>query len=124
MADFIQIIKSGNTQKAYSHRLAILNEINTNVNIIKELDGENPTIRPFIRFESNINDLLNDLKLANVELTAHLVKGNAQIHNDESFITDNKLVNEQVLLACNTVEDYVKLLNSKGKKIPLHPQRN
>ena len=118
MAEFTQIIKSGKSQTAYLHRQALLTEINSNVTLIKELDRENPIVRPFIRFESNINDLLNDLKLANVELTTHLVKANAQIHNDESFITDKKLVNEQVFSACKAIDEYTQLLNSKGIQYP------
>ena len=68
MADFNQLIKSGKSQTAYSHRQALLGEIDLNVNLIKDLDQDNPIARTFNRLESNVNELLDQLKLANVEL--------------------------------------------------------
>ena len=118
MAEFTQLIKSGNTQKAYSHRQAILNEIKRNVSLIKELDQENPIARTFNRVETNVNESLNKLKLANIDLDTYLVKSNPDIYNDESYKIDQKSVNEQFFEACNTMDDYIKLLNSKGTTYP------
>ena len=47
MAEFTDLIKSGNIRKAYSQRQATLNEISQNVLSIKELDQENPNCRTF-----------------------------------------------------------------------------
>ena len=118
MTEFTQIIKSGKSQTAYLHRQALLDEIDRNVTLIKDLDRENPIARTFTRFESNVNELLNKLKLANVELATHLVKANPQINNDESYKTDKKIVNEQLFSACNAMDDYIELLNSKGIPYP------
>ena len=71
MTDFTQLIKSGKSQTAYSHRQAILNEINLNVTLIKDLDRENPIARTFTRFETNVNELLSKLKSANLDLTIY-----------------------------------------------------
>ena len=118
MAQFTQIIKSGKSQSAYLHRQALLTEINTNVTLIKELDQENPIVRTFTRLESNVNDLLNDFKLANLELSTHLAKANPQIHNEESYMADTILVKDQLFSAFKAMEDYIQLLNSKGITYP------
>ena len=95
-----------------------MDEIDHNVTLINDLDRENPIVRTFTRFESNVNELLNELKLANVELATHLVKANPQINNDESYKTDKKFVNEQLFSACKAIDDYTELLNSKGIPYP------
>ena len=119
MAQFTQIIKSGKSQAAYSHRQALLGEIDLNVNLIKDLDQDNPIARTFNRLESNVNELLDKLKLANVELATHLVKANPQINNDESYITNQKLVKEncfqhlrslRIISSCLTANAYRILL--------------
>ena len=119
MAQFSQIIKSGKSQTAYLHRQALLTEINNNVTLIKELDRENPSLSPFTRYKSNINDLLNDLKLANEKLITHLENAEPLIHNDESYIADQGSVIVKVISACKAIDEYTELLNSKGIQYPL-----
>ena len=118
MAQFIQIIKSGKSQAAYSHRQALLSELDLNVNLIKDLDQDSPNARTFNKLESNVDKLLEQLKSANLELATHLAKANPQINNEESYITDQKLVKEQLFSAFKATEDYIALLNSKDITYP------
>ena len=118
MTEFTQLIKSGNTQKAYSQRQAILKEINLNVTLIKDLDRDSPIAMTFTRFETNVNESLIKLKSANFDLNTNLTKSNPDIDNDASYKSDQKSIRDQVFLACNTVEDYIELLNSKGIPYP------
>ena len=119
MADFTQLIKSGKSQTAYLHRQALLSEIGQNILMIKELDQENPNSRTFNRLELKNKELLDDLKLANVELNTHLLKANPQIDNDESYKSDQKLIRDQLFLSFSVIDDYTELLNSKGISCPL-----
>ena len=88
--------------------------------MIKELDQENPNSRTFNRLELKNKELLDDLKLANVELNTHLLKANPQIDNDESYKSDQKLIRDQLFLSFSVIDDYTELLNSKG--IPYPPE--
>ena len=95
MADFTQLIKSGNTQKAYLKRWAILNQINKNVLLIQGLDSKNPDSTTFNRLESEANRLLQEYKIADRELDIHLAKANHDINNDEYYKADQKLARDQ-----------------------------
>ena len=86
--------------------------------MIKDLDRENPIARIFTRFETNVNESLIKLKSANFDLNTNLTKSNPDIDNDESYKIDQKSIRDQVFLACNTMDDYIQLLNSKGIPYP------
>ena len=118
MAEFDELIKSGKIQAAYLQRQATLKEISQKVLSIKELDQANPNSRTFNRLESNANKSIYELKLANRELNIQLYKANPDIDNDESYMTDQKLVREQQFSLFKVIDEYTELLHRKNIPYP------
>ena len=68
MASFKDLIKSGKVKTAFYKKQAILEDVNTHVQLIAELDKTIPNARKFARREQEANKVLNDLKVATREL--------------------------------------------------------
>ena len=118
MAEFSTLIKSSKIQAAYSVRQATLEEISRNVNLIKDLDQENPNGRTFNRLESNANKSIDELKLASRELDMLLIRANLNFNDDESYKADQKLVRKQQFLLFDEIDKYTQLLHSKDIPYP------
>ena len=118
MTEFTQIIKSGKSQTAYLHRQALLDQLNQNELLIKDLDQDSPNARTFTRLESNANKALEEYKLADRDLSIQLHNANPDIKNDKSYMADQKLARDQQFSLINVIDDYIQLLNTKGITYP------
>ena len=61
---FTVLIKSGKIKNAYYQKQAILEDVNTHVQLISELDKVPPNERKFARLEQEANKTLTELKEA------------------------------------------------------------
>ena len=118
MASFTSLIKSGKIKTAYLHKQAVLEDINTHVQIITELDKDSPSERVFSRMERDADTTIHDLKVAIRELSKLLYEQNPEISTDTDFLSDQKNNRGEMLCLFHVIDEHIKVLNVKGIKYP------
>ena len=118
MATFGALIASGKVKTAYLNKKAVIVDIDKHIELIKDLDRENPSSRKFSRLESSAEASVLELKAVSKELSKHLIDANPDISSDDTYKADQKSERESIIAIFNAIEDYIKLLNEKGISYP------
>ena len=118
MASFKDLIKTGKIKAAFYKKQAILEDVNTHVQLISELDKLAPNARKFARRELEANRVLNDLNITTRELSQLLYEQNMDISKDTDFLEDQKHSRSEMTCLFNEIEDYIAILDKAGIPYP------
>ena len=119
MSKFEDLIKLKPIVSIHLQRETALITIDNEVQMIDELDKDNPNSRIFSRIERETNETLHTLKKSNSALVASLVKANPDIRLDDSFLKDQKQIRGEQFKCIKAIESYIKHFADKGITYPL-----
>ena len=118
MATFSDLIQSGKIKAAYLKKQTAVADIDRNVQLVKDLDEDSPSVRVFTRIDNSASESLQKLKDALCDLDLLLYEVNPEIKSDEEYIADQKQVRESQFCLFQAIDGYSDILNGAGIKYP------
>ena len=118
MASFNELIKSGKIKTAFHKKQAILEDVNTHIQLIAELDKTALNEIKFARREQEATKVLNDLISVTRDLSQLLSEQNREISKDIDFIAEQKHSRSELTRLCDEIEDYIGALAKAGIPYP------
>ena len=119
MSEFSDLVAGKPTMQIYLLRKSALVKLDSEYQMLIELDTNTPSLRIFSRIECEVNEALHTLEKINSSFISSLVKASPEIELEESFKEDQKYIRSQQFKCINAIEAYILVLTEKGINIPL-----